>query len=95
MPPYGGLAASPRPSRAAELKNGRGYRWRFAAVSIRKSDSEISAENPPTLHLRSRPALQRDGGLQHQAEAAAAGSAPEEALQAVGSNVAKGGPKSP
>ena len=36
------------------------------------------------------PALPHDGGLQPQAEAATAGSAPEEALQALGTHMAEG-----
>ena len=35
-------------------------------------------------------ALPRDGGLQPQAKAAAAGAAPEEAMQAVGTDLAEG-----
>ena len=44
----------------------------------------------PALHLWRRPALPHDGGLQPQAEATAAGAAPEEALQALGTDVAEG-----
>ena len=43
----------------------------------------------PTLHPRRRLALPHDGGLQPQAEAASTGSAPEEALQALGTDVAE------
>ena len=62
----------------------------FAAVSIRKSGSEISPENLPALRLRRRSALPHDGGLQPQAEAAAARAAPKDALQALGTHLAKG-----
>ena len=44
----------------------------------------------PTLHQWGRPALPHDGGLQPQAEAAAARSAPKEALQALGTYLAEG-----
>ena len=49
------------------------------------------AENLAALPLRPRPALPHDGGLQPQAEAAAAGTAFKEALQALGTDVAKVG----
>ena len=45
---------------------------------------------PAALHLWRRPALPHDGGLQPQAEAAPAGAAPEEALQALGTDLAEG-----
>ena len=51
---------------------------------------EISPEKLPALHLWRRPALPNDGGLQPQAEAAAAWEAPEEALQALGVDLAEG-----
>ena len=44
----------------------------------------------PALHLWGRPALPHDGGLQPQATATAAGSAPEEALQALSTDLAEG-----
>ena len=44
----------------------------------------------PALRLWRRSALPHDGGLQPQAEAAAAGSAPKEALQALGTHLAEG-----
>ena len=44
----------------------------------------------PTLHLWRRPALPHDGGLQPQAEAAPAGTAPKEAVQALGAYLSEG-----
>ena len=44
----------------------------------------------PALHLWRRPALPHDGGLQPQAEAAAAGSALKKAVQALGTRLAEG-----
>ena len=44
----------------------------------------------PALHLWRRPALPHDGGLQPQAEAAAAGSALKKAVQALGTHLAEG-----
>ena len=44
----------------------------------------------PALHLWRRQALLLDGGVQPQAEAAASRSAPEEALQSLGSCLAEG-----
>ena len=42
----------------------------------------------PALHLWRRPALPHDGGMQPQAETTATGAAHEEAMQALGTNVA-------
>ena len=44
----------------------------------------------PALHLWRRPALPHDGGLQPQAEAVAARTAPEEEVQAMGTYLAEG-----
>ena len=44
----------------------------------------------PVLHLWRRSALPYEGGLQPQAEAAAAGLAPREAVQALGTDLAEG-----
>ena len=44
----------------------------------------------PALRLWRRSALPHDGGLQPQVEAASTGSAPQEALQALGADVAEG-----
>ena len=44
----------------------------------------------PALHLWRRSALPHDGGLQPQAEAAAARRTPEEAMQALTTDVAEG-----
>ena len=41
-------------------------------------------------HRTATPALPHDGGLQPQAESASTGSAPQEALQALGADVAEG-----
>ena len=49
----------------------------------------------PALRLWRRSALPHDGGLQPQAEAAPTGAAPKEAMQALGTDLAEGGPKSP
>ena len=60
-------------------------RARPAELERRRGLHDLSA-----LHLWGRPALPHDGGLQPQAEAAAAGSAPKEALQALGADMAEG-----
>ena len=44
----------------------------------------------PALHLWRRSALPHDGGLQPQAEAAAARQTPEEAMQALTTDIAEG-----
>ena len=58
-----------------------------ASWCVRKSGSKISPENLLALPLRRRSALLRDGGLQPQAEEAAVS---EEALQALGTDLAEG-----
>ena len=45
----------------------------------------------PVLHLWGRPVLPHDGVLQPQAEAVAAGAAPGEEVQALGTELGEGG----
>ena len=53
-------------------------------------EGRLGLHDLPALHLWRRPALPHDGGLQPQAEAAAAGSAPKKAVQALGTHLAEG-----
>ena len=66
---------------------GVGLRRRTRAAELER---RRGLHDLPALRLRRRPALPHDGGLQPQAEAAAAGTAPKEAVQALGSYVAEG-----
>ena len=62
---------------------------RFFCRQTRPAELErwSGLHNLPALHLWRRSALPHDGGLQPQAEAAAARAAPKEALQALGTDV--------
>ena len=74
-------------STATEGYGGAGFsgRARTAELERRRGLHDLSA-----LRLRRRPALPHDGWLQPQAEAAAARAAPKEAVQALGTHLAKG-----
>ena len=58
-------------------------------MKLQAESGEHSRQSRLT-HDPTTPALPHDGGLQPQAEAAAAGAAPEEEVQAMGSDVAEG-----